>query len=52
MGIFLNAGQICVAGSRLLVHASIHDEFVEKLAQLAKALRLGPPESQNPISAR
>lgn len=45
-GIFLNAGQICVAGSRLLVQRSIHDEFVEKLAQLAKALRLGPPESQ------
>ena len=42
-GIFLNAGQICVAGSRLLVQRSIHDEFVEKLAQLAKALRLGPP---------
>lgn len=42
--IFANSGQICVAGSRLLVHRSIHDTFVEKLAELAKGLRLGLPE--------
>ncbi len=29
-GIFSNQGEVCNAGSRLLVHASIHDEFVEK----------------------
>lgn len=44
--IFSNAGQICVAGSRLLVQRSIHDTFVERLAELAKALRLGPPEAE------
>lgn len=41
--IFANAGQICVAGSRLLVHDSVHDEFVDKLAGLARGLRLGGP---------
>jgi aldehyde dehydrogenase (NAD+) len=41
--IFANAGQICVAGSRLLVQAQIHDEFVDRLAGLARGLRLGGP---------
>ena len=42
-GIFRNAGQVCVAGSRLLVERSIHDVFVEKLAQHAKAMQPGDP---------
>jgi aldehyde dehydrogenase (NAD+) len=41
-GIFGNAGQMCWAGSRLLVHASIHDAFVERVAALARALKVGP----------
>jgi aldehyde dehydrogenase (NAD+) len=41
-GIFGNAGQMCWAGSRLLVHASVHDALVEKLSAHAKALRVGP----------
>jgi len=32
-GIFDNAGQVCNAGSRLLVHESIHDEFVSRLIE-------------------
>ena len=40
-GIFMNAGQMCWAGSRLLVHESIHDEFVAKLAAFAKTWKLG-----------
>ncbi|NIZ62035.1 aldehyde dehydrogenase [Sedimentitalea sp. CY04] len=43
MGIFRNSGQVCVAGSRLLVEASIHDEFVEALKAEAEALRVGDP---------
>jgi gamma-glutamyl-gamma-aminobutyraldehyde dehydrogenase len=43
MGIFRNSGQVCVAGSRLLVERSIHDEFVERMAHHAKALRVGDP---------
>jgi betaine-aldehyde dehydrogenase len=39
--IFSAAGQICTAGSRLLLEASIHDAFVEKLAKRATLLRVG-----------
>ena len=42
-GIFRNAGQVCVAGSRLLVEASVHDAFVEQVAQAASAMTLGDP---------
>ena len=42
-GIFRNSGQVCVAGSRLLVEASIHDEFVAAVAKEAVAMRVGDP---------
>jgi aldehyde dehydrogenase (NAD+) len=42
-GIFGAAGQMCTAGSRLLVQASIHEKFVEKVAALAREIRLGDP---------
>nr|WP_281502730.1 aldehyde dehydrogenase [Aliiroseovarius sp. F47248L] len=42
-GIFRNAGQVCVAGSRLLVEASVHDEFVEALSRHAAAMKVGDP---------
>ena len=42
-GIFRNAGQVCVAGSRLLVDASIHDEFVTAVVRVAEAMRIGDP---------
>ncbi|OZB16649.1 MAG: aldehyde dehydrogenase, partial [Rhodobacterales bacterium 34-62-10] len=43
MGIFRNAGQVCVAGSRLLVERSVHDAFVDRLARHAAALTVGDP---------
>lgn len=43
MGIFRNAGQVCVAGSRLLVERSVHDAFVDMLARHAAALTVGDP---------
>ena len=39
-GIFFNAGQVCSAMSRVLVHESIHAEFVERAAALANSLPL------------
>ena len=43
MRIFRNSGQVCVAGSRLLVQASIHDDFVAMVRAEAEALRVGDP---------
>jgi acyl-CoA reductase-like NAD-dependent aldehyde dehydrogenase len=42
-GIFAASGQSCQAGSRLLLQASIHDAFVDKLAAFVRTARLGDP---------
>ncbi len=42
-GIFFNTGQVCSAGSRILAHADIYDEVVERLAARAKSMRIGDP---------
>jgi phenylacetaldehyde dehydrogenase len=39
--IFFNGGQVCIAGSRLYVHRSVHDEVVEGVAAYAKGLKMG-----------
>ena len=44
-GIFAATGQTCMAGSRLLVQSSIHDEFVERLVDFVGKARLGDPMS-------
>ena len=41
--IFHNQGQACIAGSRIIVHENIADEFTEKFAALAESIRLGDP---------
>lgn len=38
---FMNCGQICVSAERFYVHENIHDAFVDKLVQNAKAIRIG-----------
>ena len=43
--IFLNQGQMCTAGSRLLVEDKIYKEFVDQLTARAKALNIGPADS-------
>jgi aldehyde dehydrogenase (NAD+) len=43
-GIFAATGQTCVAGSRVLVHESIYDEFVERLVAFARTARMGDPQ--------
>src|SRR5580692_600162 len=40
-GIYANAGQVCSAGSRLLLERSLHDRFVERLVERAKKIRVG-----------
>jgi betaine-aldehyde dehydrogenase len=41
--IFHNQGQACIAGSRLMLHERIADEFLERFATLARSIRLGNP---------
>jgi acyl-CoA reductase-like NAD-dependent aldehyde dehydrogenase len=42
-GIFGASGQTCIAGSRLLLHESIHDLFVDRLVARAKTIKMGDP---------
>ena len=42
-GIYGASGQTCIAGSRLLVQRSIHDQFVERLVEFAKNAKMGDP---------
>lgn len=42
-GIFAATGQTCIAGSRALVHRSIHDEFVARLLEISRTARMGDP---------
>lgn len=46
-GIYFNQGHVCCAGSRLIVEESIHDVFVEKLAERIATLRVGNPLDKN-----
>ncbi|MDQ0185890.1 aldehyde dehydrogenase family protein [Cytobacillus sp. FSL R5-0569] len=40
-------GQSCILGSRLFIHEDIYDEFVEKLIQRAKQVKIGPPTDRS-----
>ncbi len=42
-GVFAATGQTCMAGSRLIVHADVHDELVERVGRRAQQIKLGDP---------
>lgn len=44
--VFLDSGQVCSAGTRLVVEDSIHDRFVDELVERAAAIRLGGPDDE------
>jgi aldehyde dehydrogenase (NAD+) len=46
-GIFFNSGQVCSAGSRILVAEPIADEFTDRLVERAAGLRVGDPRNDN-----
>ncbi len=46
-GIFGASGQSCVAGSRLILHESIADQFLEKMSGIAKSIRIGEPMAED-----
>lgn len=41
IGIFFNQGEVCSAGSRIIIEESVRDEFVKKLAERANAMTIG-----------
>ncbi len=43
----INQGEECCAGGRLLIEASIADDFVARLAEMAAAMKLGPPDDED-----
>jgi len=55
-GIFAASGQTCIAGSRLLLERSIHDEFLDKLIDMARQARFGDPRDNGtqvgPVTTR
>ena len=46
-GVFYNTGQICCAGTRLLLERSIADEFLERLKLMATRIRIGDPMDES-----
>src|SRR6202789_3710505 len=42
-GVFINQGEVCSAGSRVLVQRSIYSKFVEAMTEKARTIKLGPP---------
>ncbi|VEF46927.1 aldehyde dehydrogenase [Bacillus freudenreichii] len=47
MGIYFGSGQVCSAGSRVLVEESIYDKFVETFVERAKLIKVGPGLDEN-----
>jgi aldehyde dehydrogenase (NAD+) len=54
--IFHNQGQACIAGSRLILHEKIADEFLDRFLKLARSIRLGnpldPETEMGPLTSR
>lgn len=46
-GIFSSSGQACIAGSRLFIHQSIYDEFLDALIEKTNKIIVGDPEASN-----
>jgi acyl-CoA reductase-like NAD-dependent aldehyde dehydrogenase len=49
LGVFLNSGQICTAGTRILVEKPIHDDFVESLVEATATMKVGPAFDEDSV---
>lgn len=56
MGVFTNSGQVCVAGTRILVQRPVYDEFVERITAFTRTVRVGdgldPTSQLGPLISR
>ena len=50
-GIFFNAGQVCSAMSRVVVHNDVHDELVDRVVDMARGLSVGPGVERDAFGA-
>ena len=50
--IFFNQGQVCTAGSRAYIHATVFDDVIERVAKIAASLKIGPGWTRRRRSAR
>jgi acyl-CoA reductase-like NAD-dependent aldehyde dehydrogenase len=48
-GIFIHQGQICMAGSRIIVEAPIYEEFLKRFAAKAQTLKVGDPRDPHTV---
>jgi vanillin dehydrogenase len=48
-GLFIHQGQICMAGSRIIVEAPIYEEFLKKFAAKAQSLQVGDPHDPHTV---
>jgi aldehyde dehydrogenase (NAD+) len=48
-GIFIHQGQICMAGSRIIVEAPLYDPFLERLVRKVKTLKVGDPRDPHTV---
>ncbi|MGA9570451.1 MAG: aldehyde dehydrogenase family protein [Candidatus Acidiferrales bacterium] len=48
-GIFIHQGQICMAGSRIIVEAPIYETFLQRFAAKAKTLQMGDPRDPHTV---
>jgi betaine-aldehyde dehydrogenase len=46
-GVFINQGEVCSAGSRILVERSIYSKFVDAMVEKTRTIKLGPPLSRD-----
>lgn len=51
LGIFFNQGEICSAGSRIIIEKSIHDKFVKRLVERVNRMTIGNPADNPDIGA-
>jgi len=48
-GVFIHQGQICMAGSRIIVESAIYEPFLEKLVAKVKTLQVGDPRDPHTV---
>ncbi|MDP9235730.1 MAG: aldehyde dehydrogenase family protein, partial [Actinomycetota bacterium] len=49
LGVFVNSGQVCTAGTRILVEKSIHDDFVGSLKEATATMKVGPAFEEDSV---